>query len=79
MATNEQMKTEISFFGEVWTFFKKYYYVENTDEFWESVIEKATAINQKYRCPLCKDLILAVLNELERKSNINEEVARNDR
>lgn len=70
MATNEQMKTEFSYFGEVWTFFKKYYYVGNTDEFWESVIEEAAAINQKYRCPLCKDLVLAVLNELERKSKM---------
>lgn len=70
MATNEQMKTEFSYFGEVWTFFKKYYYVGNTDEFWESVVEEAAAINQKYCCPLCKDLILAVLNELERKSNM---------
>ena len=70
MATNEQMKMEFAYFGEVWTFFKKYYEVEQSDEFWESVIAEAAAINQKYQCPLCKDLILAVLNELERKSKM---------
>lgn len=65
MAINKQMKTEFAYFGEVWTFFKKYYYVENTDAFWESVVAEAAAIHQKYHCPLCKDLILAILNELE--------------
>ena len=68
MATNEQMKTEFSYFAEVWTFFKRYYYVESTEEFWEAVIAEAAAINEKYCCPLCKDLVLAVFNKLERKS-----------
>ncbi len=72
MATNEQMKTEFSYFGEVWTFFKKYYCVESTEEFWEAVMADAAAINEKYRCSLCKDLILAVLNELERKSKMKQ-------
>ena len=44
MATNEQMKIEFSYFGEVWMFFKKYYYVESTEEFWESVVEEVAAI-----------------------------------
>ncbi len=78
MATNEQMKTEFSYFGEVWTFFKKYYEVRQSDD-WEVVVADAAAINQKYHCPLCKDLILAILDELERRSKINEEVTRNDK
>lgn len=75
MATNEQIKTEFAYFGEVWTFFKKYYYVENTDAFWESIVAETAAIHQKYPYPLCKDLVFAVLNELERKSKISQKIA----
>lgn len=68
MATKEQMKTEFAYFGEVWTFFKKYYDVQQeNDDYWAAVVEEASAINQKYNCELCKDLILAVIDELERK------------
>ena len=68
MATKEQMKTEFAYFGEVWTFFKKYYDVQQeNDDYWAAVVEEASAINQKYNCELCKDLMLAVLDELERK------------
>ncbi len=68
MATNEQMKEEFAFFGEVWTFFKKYYDAKQDDEYWEKLVEEAAYINQKYQSELCKDLIFVVIAELERKS-----------
>lgn len=67
MVTNAEIKTEFAYFGEVWTLFKKYYDVQQEDSYWEKLIEEAGAINQKYQCELCKDLLLAVVNELERK------------
>lgn len=68
MASNEQMKTEFSFFSEVWLFFKRYYEVQNTDSYWDSAIGEANAIDKKYNRELCKDLLISVLGELERKS-----------
>ena len=67
MATNEQMQTEFSYFGEVWTLFKRNYDVRQSDEYWESLIEAANEIDKRYNCRLCRDLIKAVLNELDRK------------
>lgn len=67
MATNEEMKTEFTYFGEVWMLFKKYYHVQQEDSYWEMLVEEAEAINQKHRCKLCEDLLLAVVGELERK------------
>lgn len=61
------MKTEFALFGEVWTLFKKYYHAQQEPQFWESFLEDASAINQKYDCKLCKDLMLAVIEELDRK------------
>lgn len=38
------------------------------DDYWEAVVEESSAIVQKYNnLPLCKDLVLAVIGELERK------------
>ena len=67
MATNEEMKTEFAYFGEVWTLFKKYYDVQQEPAYWDDLLEDASAINQRYHCELCKDLLMAVMNELERK------------
>ncbi|MDO4943125.1 MAG: hypothetical protein Q4E73_09875 [Lachnospiraceae bacterium] len=72
MATNAEMKTEFSYFGEIWTFFKKYYDVQRSDEYWDAVLEEAGRIGQKYQCELCKDLILAILDELERKGKAQD-------
>ena len=74
MATNAEMKTEFSYFGEVWTFFKRHFDVQQSDVFWQSVVEEAGRINQKYQCELCKDLILAVIDELERKGKAQGKV-----
>lgn len=67
MATNKQMQTEFAYFSEVWTLFKKYYDVQQDDECWKAIIQEARAISQKYPYRLCKDLLLAVMDELERK------------
>lgn len=67
-ATNKEMSIEFQYFGEVWTFFKKYYHVRPDDDFWEGVVEESSAIVQKYNnLPLCRDLVLSVITELERK------------
>lgn len=67
MATNKEMKTEFDFFGEVWTFFKKFYDVRDGENYWAAAVNEAAAINEKYNCQLCKDLLIAVSNELRRK------------
>ena len=67
-ATNKEMATEFQYFGDVWTFFKKYYHVRPDDDYWDAVVEEGSSIVQKYNnLPLCKDLVLAVISELERK------------
>ena len=67
IATKEQMKTEFSYFGEAWNFFKKFYETSEADEYWDAVVQEAGAIVQKYDCPLCKAVVLAIIDELERK------------
>lgn len=67
VATNTDMKTEFAFFGEVWTFFKKYYLPRPDESYWLDLVEESTAINEKYYCDLCRDLLIAVTKEIQRR------------
>lgn len=69
IAKNEDMKTEFSIFTDIWNFFKKFYFIEDNDAFWSSVISEAESINEKYKDnKFCRDLILASLSEMERRN-----------
>ena len=67
MATKEQMKIEFAYFGEAWNFFKKFYEVQDSNPYWDSVVQEAGQIIEKYHQPLCKAVVLAIIDELERK------------
>lgn len=67
MATREQMKEEFAYFGEAWNFFKKFYEVKESTYYWDSVVEEAGDLMRRYNCPLCKEVVLAIVDELERK------------
>jgi hypothetical protein len=70
MATKEDMKTEFSLFSEVWTFYKKYYGTKrDDDQHWEQAVKEADAITAKYDSVLARDLILAVLSDLEARAD----------
>ena len=73
IATKEQMKTEFSYFSEAWNFFKKFYETSESDEYWDAVVQEAGAIVQKYDSPLCKTVILGIIDELERKHKAGRE------
>jgi len=67
MATNEQMKEEFIYFGEVWRFFKQFYDVQEDGAYWDGVVTEAGNIIVRHDCPLCRAVVLAVIDELERK------------
>lgn len=72
MATNEKMKIEFALFGEVWTLFKKYFDIhQKEDSQWDALLGESAAISQKYRnSPLSRDLLMAIMSELERRSEV---------
>lgn len=67
MATNQEMKIEFDFFRDVWNYFKKFYEVRDDESYWEAAVNEAAEINEKYNCQLCKALLIAVAEELQRK------------
>lgn len=56
-------------------FHRKYSNILNADEYWESVVSESDAIAKQYgNCRFVRDLLLAVISELETKA---KEVIRN--
>lgn len=58
---------EFEMFQDYWNLLQENWGVENTDHYWNKVQEDSERFYQKYRTPFAKDLVLACLNELERK------------
>lgn len=61
--------TEWQIFNDIWVLLKDFGEIENTREYWEEFEERLYSINNKYQGnEFVKDLLLAVLNEFERKN-----------
>lgn len=69
MVTDEELKTVWGMFTDAWKFYKKYADVQQSDEYWEAVVDESGQIANKYdNAKLAIALILAAIEELERKS-----------
>ena len=49
---------------------RNFYDVRDDESYWAAAVNEAAAINEKYNCQLCKDLLIAVSNELQRKGGV---------
>ena len=63
-----QIKREFNLFGEIWNIYKAYYIPEDTGAYWDGLVEAITAVQEKYPGELSKDLALAILGDIERRS-----------
>lgn len=58
---------EYQMFSEVWKFYKNFYQPQNTSKYWENLMCEHKRIYNLYPTTLCKGLILAILDEIERR------------
>lgn len=69
MVKDEELKRVYGMFTDAWKFYKKYVDVQDTDEFWESVVNESSEISKKYNNDkLAISLVLAVVGEFERRA-----------
>ncbi len=69
MVTDEELKKVYGMFTDAWKFYKKYADVQQSDEYWEAVVDESGQIAKKYdNAKLAIALLLAAIDELERKS-----------
>ena len=59
----------VEVYKAVLDFHRKYSNILNTEEYWDSVVEESDAIAKQYdNCRFVRDLLLAVVSELECKT-----------
>lgn len=78
MATKEQMREEFTYFGEAWNFFKRFYEVREDDAYWNAVVQQAGEILKQHDSPLCKAVMLAIIDELEGRYREMRKMPQND-
>ena len=79
MVTDEELKTVWGMFTDAWRFYKKYADVQQSDEYWEAVVDESGQIAKKYdNAKLAIALLLAAIDELERKSKEIQKMPQND-
>lgn len=65
---NEELKRIYNLLSDIWRFYKKYADVSTEDSYWQSVVDECGTILKKYgNGKFVNDLLLAVIDELERK------------
>lgn len=63
---------EFQMFQDYWKLLQENWYVDDTDEYWEKVIADSKAFWHKYQTAFAKDLAVAGITELERRSSPSE-------
>lgn len=63
----------VEIYKDVLSFHRKYSKVGNTEQYWQSIIDDSERIFSKYgKSKFVKELLLAVISELERKAKESE-------
>ena len=60
--------SEWMMFMDYWALCQKYWYPDDNDDYWESVVKETDVFYRKYNSEFAKSLALTLVNELERKS-----------
>lgn len=55
-------------FTEFWGICQKYWIPENTDEYWESLIDETNEFAEKYKGEFANKLAIAFIESMEKKS-----------
>lgn len=71
--TNNEVQVEYNLFAEIWKLFKSNYYISDSENYWNNLLDEAREIEKKYKSSLCNDLLIAVIMELENKYNKERE------
>ena len=69
MVSDEELRRIYNLFTDCWRYFKKYEDVSDEDIYWENVVSESGELSKKYNNDkFAIALILAVVNEFERKA-----------
>lgn len=61
-----------AFMPHFWNWTKKYYLPEEPDEWWQEMIAEGNLLVDTYQDPLCREMVVAVMEDMERRYHENE-------
>ncbi len=65
----KEISVDQQMFVDIWEHYKKFYRAEDTEKYWTEQIAACQELQEKYKnSKLAKDMLLAIVKELERKS-----------
>lgn len=64
---NSEIPEIFQMFGDAFNLLKKYYKPESGEEYWEQLKNEIDIIYKKYNSQLCKDVLLAIANDIDRR------------
>jgi hypothetical protein len=65
--TNKEIPEIFQMFGDAFNLLKKYYKPEPQDDYWEQLRNEIDIVYKKYKSQLCKDVLLAIANDIDRR------------
>lgn len=65
---------EFEMFRDYWRMLEENWGIEETEEYWDKVIADTDAFYKKYKTAFSKDLAVALINELERRTKNAEKM-----
>lgn len=66
--TELELRQAYQMFTDIWRFYKKYCDSSTAEKYWKAVDQEANFLKEKYGTKLSKCLLLAVVDEFERRS-----------
>lgn len=73
-AKNSELPEQFEFCSDIWNFYKKFYHIDNTDTYWQAMVDESNKLHEKYPSRLCKEIILDVLDEFDRRLKEEKEI-----
>lgn len=65
--TDEKLKEYYEIYTDCWKLFRKYSEPNDTDEFWQQLIDESIQLNKKHsKTILSRKMLLETINEVER-------------
>ena len=66
-AISSEIPKESEMMNDFWKFRKDFYYPEDSDDYWNQIMESANTLSKKYNSEYMDQLLLVCVNEIEQR------------
>lgn len=67
--TRAEMRRYWEAYTDAWRLFQRFSRPSEDSAFWDALIEESRRLDEKHNTRLCRELLIATVNEVERREN----------